>query len=313
MKLPKLSITKFNGRIEEWLPFWGKFISEIDSTNLAPLTKFGYLKELLERHVRTDIDRLPFTEEGYQSAKAILEVEYGQTTEIVNAYVKNTMELPVVPGTNPRKIKQFYKLLRFTVQSLSTLGRLEDVKENVRSLLGKLKGIKADLVRGKEGWKDWDFKDLVADLKKWIDIYPVEESVTKKSSAKGNPHHKEAGRVFKTQANRSQLRAGNQCVYCDDDKHKSINCTNVARIDERRKLSEERLCFDCTGPRHHADECKSKSTCQICNRKHHTSICHGREDKTNPLLVTTAIPSAHVTYPVVVVEAEGIKCRALLD
>ena len=47
VKLPKLSITKFNGRIEEWLPFWGKFISEIDSTDLAPLTKFGYLKELL--------------------------------------------------------------------------------------------------------------------------------------------------------------------------------------------------------------------------------------------------------------------------
>ena len=37
-KLPKLSITKFNGKIEEWLPFWGKFTSEIDSKNLACLT-----------------------------------------------------------------------------------------------------------------------------------------------------------------------------------------------------------------------------------------------------------------------------------
>lgn len=60
-KLPKLTITKFNGKIQEWLPFWGKFTSEIDSTNLAPLTKFGYLKELLEKHVRTDVDGLPFT------------------------------------------------------------------------------------------------------------------------------------------------------------------------------------------------------------------------------------------------------------
>ena len=76
-RLPKLSITKFNGRIEEWLPFWGKFTSEIDSTNQAPLTKFGYLKELLERHVSKDIDRLPFTAEGYENAKAIFEAEYG--------------------------------------------------------------------------------------------------------------------------------------------------------------------------------------------------------------------------------------------
>ena len=53
-KLPKLPMTKFNGKIEEWLPFWGKFTSEIDSSNLAPLTKFGYLKELLEKHVRKE-------------------------------------------------------------------------------------------------------------------------------------------------------------------------------------------------------------------------------------------------------------------
>ena len=59
-KLPKLSITPFSGRVEDWLPFWGKFIAEIDSTKLNCLTKFGYLKELLVDGVRTDIDGLPF-------------------------------------------------------------------------------------------------------------------------------------------------------------------------------------------------------------------------------------------------------------
>ena len=86
-------------------PILGKFTSEIDSTKLAPLTKFGYLKELLERHVSKDIDGLPFTEEGYENAKAILEAEYGQPTEIVNAYIKNIMELPIITGANPRKVK----------------------------------------------------------------------------------------------------------------------------------------------------------------------------------------------------------------
>ena len=179
-KLPKLSITKFNGRIEEWLPLWGKFTSEIDSTDPAPLTKFGYLKELLERHVSKDIDGLPFTEEGYKNAKAILEAEYGQPTEIVNAYIKNIMELPIITGANPRKVKEFYKQLRFNVQSLDTLGRLADVKGNVRCTLDKLKGIKADLVRGNEGWKDWGFKDLLTELQKWTQINPVEEIAAEK-------------------------------------------------------------------------------------------------------------------------------------
>ena len=76
-KLPKLPITKFNGKCEAWLPFWGKFSSEIDSASLPTLTKFSYLKELLGPSIREGIDGLPFTEEGYLAAKETLKAEYG--------------------------------------------------------------------------------------------------------------------------------------------------------------------------------------------------------------------------------------------
>ena len=76
----------------------------------------------MEKNVRSDIDRLPFTEEGYKNAKAILEAEYGQPSEIVSAYVKHIMELPIITGANPRKVKEFYKQPRFNVQSLECLG-----------------------------------------------------------------------------------------------------------------------------------------------------------------------------------------------
>ena len=33
-KLPKLSITQFDGLFENWLPFWNKFEAEIDSTTV---------------------------------------------------------------------------------------------------------------------------------------------------------------------------------------------------------------------------------------------------------------------------------------
>lgn len=50
----------------------------------------------------------------------------------------------------------------------------------------------------------------------------------------------------------------------------------------------------------------------MCDRKHHTSICH-KQETTNPFLLASGIPTGNVTYPFVVVEVEGIKCRALLD
>ena len=83
------------------------FKSEIDSSNLATLTEFGYLKEVLEKHGRNNIQGLPLTDDGYDNAKATLEAEYGHPADIMNAYVKNIMELPVITGLNPRKVKEF--------------------------------------------------------------------------------------------------------------------------------------------------------------------------------------------------------------
>ena len=77
-KLPKLTITKFNGTYEAWVLFWSKFVAEVDSTDLVAVLKFAYLKELIEPIVRINIDGLPFTTEGYARAKKILQTEYGK-------------------------------------------------------------------------------------------------------------------------------------------------------------------------------------------------------------------------------------------
>lgn len=90
--------------------------------------------------MRTDIDSLPFSVEDYKTTKAILEVKYGQQSEKVNTYVQNIMGLPVITEENPRKVKELYGQLRYRSQSLERLGKLEDVKENVKSTSGKLKG-----------------------------------------------------------------------------------------------------------------------------------------------------------------------------
>ena len=67
------------------------------------------------------------------------------------------------------------------------------------------------------------------------------------------------------------------------------------------------MCFDCRGPKHRASDCRSNKTCTNCKGKHHTSIC----EKTSNILLTTN--DNHVTYPLVIIDIEGIKCRAVLD
>ena len=93
------------------------------------------MKELVEPRIGTDIDGLPLITEGYSRAKAILSGEYGKTSKIVNAYVQNILELPVVKDANPNEIDKFYKTLLYNVQSLETLGKLERVNGMTRSVI----------------------------------------------------------------------------------------------------------------------------------------------------------------------------------
>lgn len=78
VKLPKLVITKYNGALENWLSFWNKFEAEIDKADLPAVTKFAYLKELVEPRVKRGIDGLPFSAEGYERAKNIPKLIMGR-------------------------------------------------------------------------------------------------------------------------------------------------------------------------------------------------------------------------------------------
>ena len=81
----------------------------------------------------------------------------------------------------------------------------------------------------------------------------------------------------------------------------------MKEIKERKKiLKENKLCFICTGKEYQASECKSKRSCQICQRKYHTWIC----DKNSQMMMVT---ESLLIHPVVVVKANNVIGPALLD
>ena len=121
-KLPKLTITKFNGSHLDWRCSWEQFTVEIDKSGMAEIMKSSYLKEFIELHAWKGIDRLPFTTEGYAKAKTILQDRYGKESEVVKAYVKDVVNLPNIDGVNAVEINKFYECLMYDVQSLESMG-----------------------------------------------------------------------------------------------------------------------------------------------------------------------------------------------
>lgn len=126
-KLPKLVISKFNGELTDWLRFWNQFQAEIEAAEIPVVTKFSYLKELLEAKVRVCVDSLPLTSEGYERAKNILKTKYGKDSEIVNAYIQNILLLPQIQGSKTTEIHKFYEKLVWNVQALETFGKLKEI------------------------------------------------------------------------------------------------------------------------------------------------------------------------------------------
>ena len=303
-KLPKLVITRFQGTHLDWQRFWGQFEAEIDKSDIGPVAKFSYLKELLVPRVRATIDGLPFTSEGYARAKNILKTKHGRPSEVANAHIQSIMGLPVITGTNPARIYEFYEKLVTNIQTLESMGKEKEIRGYVRLTLDKLPGIRADLVRLDDNWQEWGFPQLVEALRKWCERNPVPLD----SHRGGSSWKHDRGNDKALQTKQGDWKP-KPCVYCKSGDHKSVNCDKIKEVADRRKyLSDNKLCFNCTEIKHRAADCRCKFSCQKCNGKHHSSIC----DK-NPNQLMVATGEGPVVYPVVVVEVEGITCRALLD
>ena len=95
-KLPKLMMTKFDSTYMDWPQFWGQFTEAIDKTGVQLITKFSYLRELLDVKVKRAIEALPFMAEEYNRGKSILSERSGKESEIVKAYIKEILDFPSI-------------------------------------------------------------------------------------------------------------------------------------------------------------------------------------------------------------------------
>ena len=160
--------------------------------------------------------------------------------------MQGIIALPTIQGSQPVKIHEFYGRLVTNVQALETMGKIKDINGYVRVTLDKLPGIRADLVRLDDEWQEWGFPQMLEALRKWCDRNPLPLSE--------QPIHKVRDKLYNSRQEEWKPRP---CVYCESSGHKSVDCDKIVGVAQRKKhLSEKRLCFNCTGTKHRAAECR---------------------------------------------------------
>lgn len=115
------------------------------------------------------------------------------------------------------------------------LGKLKEISGYVRMSIGKLQGIRGDLVRTDDNWRDWDFPKLVEALRKWTERNPVELELNEKPPDRKKPPFLQ-DRSFQALQKDERARG---CVYCEKPDHRSVDCKTVASVDERKRVERQ--------------------------------------------------------------------------
>ena len=171
---------------------------------------------------------LPHSIEGYKEAKRILQENYGKDSKVHRALIKDLESLHTITSIHKlESIHDFYNKFSRIVRTLTTMDKLASAQSTVYTLMDKLGPVREVLVQKDDDWEEWDLKQLVDNLKKYVDRHPlrVEEKEVKddRNGSKLNWR------------NRDKLLFGNggsgyrrpKCIYCDSPEHSAVKCTKV--------------------------------------------------------------------------------------
>ena len=122
-RLPKLTLPKFGGEVQEWLPFWEQFDAVIDRREDLPVvTKFSYLKDTLIGEAKRAIAGLSLTGANYQTACDILKERFGRTNKIIFAHIQALLGVAVPDRPSVEALWILYGDLQTHIRSLDSLG-----------------------------------------------------------------------------------------------------------------------------------------------------------------------------------------------
>ncbi|KRX51689.1 hypothetical protein T09_2101 [Trichinella sp. T9] len=120
-KLPTWSILKFTGKVLDFSSFWEQFNAGIhDNAELADVTKFIYLRSLLEGEGLKAIDGYAVTQDNYPIARQALVSRFGNPKRVIKHHIQAIADLR---PNGDRTLFELHDELVTHVRSLRALNR----------------------------------------------------------------------------------------------------------------------------------------------------------------------------------------------
>ena len=292
VKLPKLEIKKFSGKIHEYQEFWDSFRSAIhENDELADVDKLKYLKGYLEEPARSVIGGLPMTDSNYTIAVELLKKRYAKPSMIQHAHINQLINLqPIFNEDNVTRLRSFRDQIEAHYRGLEAISvdKLTYSKIVVPVLMEKLpKQIRIGMVRSAgKSMLEWSVDEMISALDLELEVRECHTSLLKTGIVGASSEGRRPKEVSKMGSSASALfttedgwKKTNEklCVFCCAENHDSGECTKHKDPEERKNILRKHFkCFICLKGGHRSFECRSKLRCNFCKAKHHAAICNNK-------------------------------------
>ena len=133
VRLPKISLPRFNGDITRFYSFWQSFESAIDKKDsLTAVDKFNYLVNILEGEAFRVVQGLEIVEEHYDHSKGTLYQRFGHKQKIIQVHMDNLLHLQYSLNGTIGQLRKIFDDINVRIRVLESLGVRQ---ENYGSLL----------------------------------------------------------------------------------------------------------------------------------------------------------------------------------
>lgn len=318
VELPKLQIRKFGGNPSHWRGFWDSFQASVGKNEgIEDVQKFIYLKGLLEGKAATAISGLELSNENYGEAVALLSDRFGSKQVVITHHMDSLLQLvPVKTGTEVRQLRAVYDKIEVNVRGLQSLGIKSDQYGCllVPVIMSKVPDDIRLIILRQFSSENWTFEVLLKCFKQELEAREQCLAVSKSSSTK-----RERRDVVSTENHSSRVlmrtgrKEGSGCLYCEGD-HALEKCEKLDVEKRWDKVKKLHLCFICLKAGHGSKDCRSRSSCKVCDRNHHVSLCRGKQStglianaRASTLLQTAMVTAMNES------EGNNVKVRLIFD
>ena len=284
VKLPKLELRKFTGKVAEWAEFWDGFKSAVhDDPDLAKVDKFKYLRCYLGEPAKSVVTGFSMTDADYDAAVNLLIKRYAKPGAIKRAHINELINLaPVFSENNVERLRHLRDQIETHFRSLEAQGVEKESYSSVvvPVLMEKVpQSLRNNMIRFGTNHMEWNVDDMLEALEKELDVLeghiPILSGGGKRQVVVQQQRPKSNGPPTASALFSSgKEERARKCPFCLSDDHSADECNTVKDPKDRKSvLFKYGRCFICLNSGHKAFKCRSRINCKLCKGKHHISIC----------------------------------------